>query len=190
MPDTLRTFIAFKLPADVTAYLRDAQADLRSHGFRARWVRPPNVHLTLKFLGDVPEEDIDDIAEAMRATAAHRGPISFRAKGLGVFPGVRRPRVVWVGLSGEIDRIGDCQKALDAQLSTLGFPAEKRPFTGHLTLGRIKGKIAPERLLEAIKARSTIESTPVVADRMILFKSDLKPSGAEYTELLSVVLQS
>lgn len=186
MSDTLRTFIAFKLPKDTIAYLKDVVASLATYGFKVRWIPSGNVHLTLKFLGDVEKQTINDIAGALSATAAGRSPISFRAKGLGVFPGIQRPRVIWVGLTGEIDRIIDCQQDLDARLSTIGFPREKRPFKGHLTLGRVKGKIPPDRLLEAIKACAPFESMPVTVDRMHLFQSDLRTSGAVYTELLTV----
>lgn len=186
MSDPLRVFVAFPLPKETVATLKDVTACLVAYGFRVRWVPGENIHLTLRFLGDVEERFIDSLAEALTATAAGRDPISFRPKGLGVFPGIQRPRVIWVGFAGETDRIVDCQRTLDTHLSAIGFPEEKRPFKGHLTIGRVKGGISPDRLLEALKACSAFESTPVTVDRMILFQSDLRPSGAVYTELLTI----
>ncbi len=190
MSETIRAFIAFPLPEGVIAFLREAQNELKSQGFPARWVRPENIHLTLKFLGDINLRDLEGIAAAIHDAAEGRRPVSFKALGLGVFPAIRRARVVWVGVAGEVDRIADCRKALDARLSTFGIGAEKRPFRGHLTLGRLKGRAPPEKLLEAIKTRSATASRLVVADRLVLFRSDLRPDGAVYTELLSVALGS
>jgi 2'-5' RNA ligase len=190
MSETIRAFIAFKLPEDVIAFLGDAQNELISLGFTARWVRPENIHLTLRFLGDINGQDLESIEGAIQGAAEGRSPVSFRALGLGVFPAIRRARVIWVGIAGEVDRIADCRNALDTRLLPHGFAMDRRPYRGHLTLGRFKGKVPPERLLDAIKARSAVESAPVVADRLVLFQSDLRPSGAVYTELLSVALGS
>ena len=120
------------------------------------------------------------------ATAAGFSPISFRIQGLGVFPGISRPRVLWAGLTGETDRIAECQQRLDTHLAASGLPKEKRPFRGHLTLGRVKGRIPADRLLQAIKRLSTCESEPVAVDRIVLFQSELKPTGAVYTSLRTV----
>ena len=183
MAETLRAFVAFKLPQETVSCLSDVTASLMSFDFGIRWIPAENIHVTLKFLGDVGQKAIGPIAEALCATAAGQRPISFRAKGLGVFPGIRRPRVIWAGLSGETERLMECQRALDTQLAMIGFPREKRPFRSHLTLGRVRGKIAPEKLLGAIKQLSAFESAPVTADRMILYRSELKRSGALYTVL-------
>jgi 2'-5' RNA ligase len=183
MSDTLRTFVAFTLPKDIAATLETVKASLVAYGFKVRWVSLENIHLTLKFLGDIKKKDIDPIAHALRETVAGRDPISFRVSGLGMFPGMHRPRVIWVGLTGEIDRIVDCQQVLDTHLSAVGFPREKRPFKGHITLGRVKGRIRPDRLLEALTTCSAYESIPVIVDRMHLIQSDLKPAGASYTAL-------
>lgn len=189
--EPLRTFIAFKLPEKLIAALKTVQDRLESLGFDprcVRWVRPENIHLTLKFLGAVDPADRDPVSGALSDAAGSYGPFTYSAKGLGVFPGIHRPRVLWVGLSGEIERIAGFQKQLDQHLSALGYPEERRPFRGHLTLGRVKGKIDPKKLLDALGSFPAFASEPVIADRVIWFKSDLRPSGAVYTELAAAAL--
>jgi len=185
---TLRTFIAFKLPEHVISLLQSVQQELISYGFKVRWVRPENIHLTIKFLGNIHQTDLNKISGALLESAKTHGPFSFSAKGLGIFPGLSRPQVIWVGFAGEIERISRFQQHLDQSLSALGFPKENRPFQGHLTLGRFKGKTHTGKLVDALNAQSGFESEPVTIDRVILFKSDLNPSGPIYSELLAVPL--
>lgn len=114
--------------------------------------------------------------------------ISLCAKGIGVFPGIKRPRVVWVGVSGQIESLLGLQKRLEEALEVLGFEKEKRPFNGHLTLGRIKGRIDPKRFGDALKKYVGFTSETFYADKVILYKSELKPKGAVYTKLANLLL--
>jgi len=189
MPETtLRAFIAFKLPVHVTSLLHSVQQELMNYGFKVRWVRPENIHLTIKFLGDIHQTDLDRISEALIESATSYSSFSFSAKGIGIFPGLNRPQVIWVGLSGEIERITRFQRQLDQSLSVIGFPKENRPFQGHLTLGRFKGKTHTGKLVDALNVYADFKSDPITVDRVILFKSDLKPTGAVYSELVTVPL--
>lgn len=188
MPDTIRAFIAIELPEKIIASISNIQESLRSYGFKVRWVRPQNIHLTLKFLGNVTEAEAEAIGRALTASANDFAPLTIAAKGLGVFPGIKRPRVLWVGVGGQINELIQLQQSLDEKLAGIGFPREKRAFKGHLTMGRVKAKIDPKRLLEAIREFAGFESEPFVADKVILFKSDLQPTGAIYTKLLEAPL--
>ena len=184
MTDTLRAFIAFRLPDPVVLFIRDLQADLKNRPeLRFKWVRPESVHLTLKFLGNIRPDAVDAIAEAMAGTAAAWPPLSFSAKGLGAFPTPKKARVVWLGLTGDTHPLIELQKDLDERLEPLGFPRETRPFRAHLTMGRAKGKVDPQSLVDAITAGAEWASPTFTADRLILFKSDLKPDGAVHTPL-------
>ena len=184
MTDALRAFIAFKLPDPVVLFIREIQADLKNRPeLRLKWVRPESVHLTLKFLGNIRPDAVDPIAEAMAETAAAWPPLSFSAKGLGAFPTPKKARVVWLGLTGDTHSLIELQKDLDARLAPLGFPRETRPFKAHLTMGRAKGKVDPQSLVEAITAGAGSASPAFPADRLILFKSDLKPDGAVHAPL-------
>ena len=125
MPKTIRTFIAIDIPGNIISNIRELQEGIKAYGFKIRWVRPENIHLTLKFLGDVDEVKIDDIAEAVSKTVGEYSPISLKAKGIGVFPGIKRPRVLWVGLTGQLEFLVRLHKTLDENLKVLDFPGEK-----------------------------------------------------------------
>ena len=189
MSHTIRTFIAFELPKNIISSISKVQEGIRSYGLKARWVRPENIHLTLKFLGNIKEADIEKIGGAIFESAKEYAPISLTAKGIGVFPGIKRPRVIWVGIRGETDLLVGLQKRLDEKFETIGFQPENRPFKGHLTLARIKKKINSKKLIDAIKEFGEFESETFIADNIYLFKSDLKSSGAVYTKLMSITLE-
>ena len=190
MTDTLRAFIAMDLPENVRSSLGEAQEVLKSQSFRVKWVRPQNIHLTLKFLGNTDGADIDKIVAAMALATKDCAVVSLAVKGIGVFPDIRRPRVIWAGLSGQLEILQDIQRTLDGHLADLGFPKETRGFKAHLTLGRVKGKITGDRLKAAIVKLKGFESTSFDVDRIILFKSELRPSGAVYTKMHRVTLSS
>ncbi len=188
MSHTIRTFIAFELPKNIISSISKVQEGIRSYGLKARWVCPENIHVTLKFLGNIKEADIEKIGGVIFESAKEYAPISLTAKGIGVFPGIKRPRVIWVGIRGETDLLVGLQKRLDEKLETIGFQPENRPFKGHLTLARIKKKINSKRLIDAIKEFGEFESETFIADKLLLFKSELKPTGSVYTKLISVGL--
>ena len=188
MLNTMRTFIGIELPEKIIYTIRKVQEEIKSYGLKIRWVRPENIHLTLKFLGDIKEADTKNVSRAISESVTGYAPISLMVKGIGVFPGIIRPRVIWLGVANQIDVLTTFQKTLDEKLKAIGFPREKRPFKGHLTLGRIKSKIDPKTLHDVLKKFTQFESDHFFADRIILYKSDLKPGGAVYTKLIETYL--
>lgn len=184
----MRTFIGFALPEEGLAAVRAMQTELMARRFRVRWVRPDNIHLTLKFLGDVEPREVGRIAAALGAAALGHTPLRLAVRAAGVFPDIRRARVIWAGLSGQVDALNRLHRSIDERLATLGYAAETRPFSGHLTLGRARAKIDPKQLAAALAALETGVSTPFTVDTLVLFKSDLKPSGAVYTKLEQIFL--
>jgi len=185
---TIRAFIAFTLPRVIVSAIAGIQEDLKARGLGARWVHPENIHLTLKFLGEINPDDVAGIITAIESAARGRKPFFLSAGAVGVFPGLSRARVIWTGLTGQTDALTDLYRALDAGLVKIGFPGETRRFRGHLTIGRIKGKTDPEKLGRAIAACRDFRSEPFAADKLVLFKSDLQPSGAVYTRLADISL--
>lgn len=181
----MRTFIAFKLPEEVIASLGELQTALKQQGLKLRWVRPDNIHLTLKFLGEISAEDILEVKRIIRGVSQSQTAFSLEAKGLGVFPTVKKARVLWSGIHGDVKRLGELQSNLDRALADIGFEPEKRTFRGHLTLGRVNGRVDGRALASAISRFGSFASPPLTAERLILFKSDLKPSGAVYQELFA-----
>ena len=180
-----RAFIAFKLSAEVVDALRALQVDLKHQDLKLRWVHPENIHLTLKFLGDTTADQLAAVMGAIEDIAGSHAPLHIEARGLGVFPSLKKARVLWSGVHGDVERLGELRSNLERSLAAIGFQAEKRTFRGHLTIGRVKGRIDKRVLAAAISAVGSFASPPMIADRLILIKSDLKPSGAEYTELFS-----
>jgi len=183
MPSTIRTFIALELPPSVISLLDKVQEDLKSMRLQAKWVRPENIHLTLKFLGNINPGDIDKIGRAMIDAVDDFAAINLVARGVGVFPGIKRPRVIWVGLGGQIQLLFAVQRVLEENLAALGFKKEKRPFKGHLTLGRFKQTVDPNTIRQIIREYANLYSEEFTARRIILYKSDLKPTGAVYSQL-------
>jgi RNA 2',3'-cyclic 3'-phosphodiesterase len=188
MPPNIRTFIALELPPAVISLLAKVQEDLKSTRLRAKWVRPENIHLTLKFLGNINPTDIDKISGAMMDAVDDFGAINLVAGGVGVFPGLKRPRVIWIGLGGQIQVLFAMQRVLEDNLAALGFKKEKRSFKGHLTLGRFRQNANPNTIRQIMREYAHLNSEEFTAKRIILFKSDLKPTGAVYTQLRQAVL--
>lgn len=188
MSETFRAFIAIDLPASIRSFLGETQEILKSFRFRVKWVRPQNIHLTLKFLGNIDPGNIDKIVAAMTLAAKDFTGVSLSAKEIGVFPDIRRPRVIWAGLNGQLEILENLQQTLDGHLADLGFPKETRAFKGHLTLGRVKGKIASARMKTAIDKLKGFESESFEINEIILFKSELRPTGAVYSKVQRVTL--
>jgi RNA 2',3'-cyclic 3'-phosphodiesterase len=184
----IRTFIAVKLPDHVIRKLSELQKDLKKLGLRMKWSRPENIHLTLKFLGDIYQEDVDPVCRIVDASFKGIKPISLCAAGVGFFPGIRRPRVLWTGISGQTDLLGKMHYAIDEGLHSLGFERDERRYTGHLTLGRFKGQQDPEPLIDMMKSYKDMISDDFLVDAVFVYKSDLKPSGPIYTNLSSIRL--
>jgi 2'-5' RNA ligase len=192
----IRAFIAIDLPAECREALAGVQEQLAPVGRGVKWARPEGIHLTLKFLGDIDEAQVEAVSEAMRAAASGSDRMSLQMKGVGAFPGVARPRVVWVGVVGDVAPLAALQRDLEARLALLGFEPEARRFSPHLTLGRVKeftkdfGGRGKSRLGEAIVALAGLELSDFEAAELVLFRSELKPGGAVYTRLRAVALGS
>jgi len=184
----MRAFIALRLPENILSSINKIQEDLKQYRLPVRWVRPENIHLTLKFFGNISESDTEIIGIAMGDCKGSCLPLILSAKGIGVFPSVARPRIIWAGLSGQIPLLLSFQDTLEKRLEKSGFKKEERPFKGHLTIGRLKDRVNNARLIEAIRKHKDFNTDLFDAGEIILFKSDLLPEGPVYTELLNVPL--
>ena len=188
MSQTLRVFIAAELPVAVNSVLESVQQELKSLRLKARWVKPENIHLTLKFLGNINPVDVDIINGALVEAAGNYAPFALTLGGIGFFPGIKRPRVVWAGLGGDIRMLLNLQRDLEDRLDTAGFPKEKRAYKAHLTLGRIRDAVQPKTVGQAVQKFSDLGGQKFTVDRITLFRSDLKPTGAVYSRLKQVGL--
>jgi 2'-5' RNA ligase len=192
--ETIRAFIAIPLPTPLLDRLAALQRRLerQTPARSIRWVRAQGIHLTLKFLGDTPTEKLPEIKTALAAVARHVPACTFTVEGLGCFPNLHRPRVVWVGIDEPAGRLGALQNAIEEVMTPLGYPPEKRGFSPHLTLGRMGRRASRDDAAQVgeVVAGTTIEPlAEVTADRFALIRSVLKSAGAEYTTLHEFLLK-
>jgi len=187
---TIRVFLAMDPPPEVLQRIADIQEVLKKT-FRGSisWVRPEGIHLTLKFFGDMAAEDLSPISEVVSGQAAGTHPLHLNIRGLGVFPGIRRPRVLWLGVGGEVTRLIALQRVLDQGFETCGIKQEERPFRAHLTLARIKSPQGLSGLDKVLEEKEAESAGSFEAKGLILFKSDLTPKGAIYTVLADFPFQ-
>lgn len=192
-PQTWRLFVAVSLSDPIRQWLRELQHELRQHDLPMRWVVPDNIHLTLIFLGNTAPHKIQPVKDALvKAGKGHR-PMQLQAAGLGVFPRLSNPRVLWAGLKGDIFALATLRKAIDNGLNRLDLGLgenERRSFRPHLTLGRFRHKVAPQKLADVIRVLGQRQSVSFEVDRFHLLKSTLRPQAAIYTQLKTVILAS
>ncbi len=185
----MRTFIAIEIPEEIKRQMTEVQNGLRNAGVDASWPRPEGVHLTLKFLGEVPEAKLPEIMSSLRSAVQGTGVFRLEAAGTGAFPNAKAARVVWVGLSGDVDKLNCLQGAVEKALTDIGFAGEDRKFTPHLTLGRIKYIRSRNAWLKALDGIKDVRFAGFDVSAVSLMKSELQRSGAVYTEMGRVELK-
>lgn len=184
----IRSFLAYRLPSEIKSGIAQISRDIKKADLDIRLVKTDNIHLTLLFLGDVNEDDIPFIKEALNDACSVYAPFRVCLKGAGVFPNKRRPRVLWLGLEGELERLSLLRANLEERLEPIGIKKEKRGFKAHLTLGRFKKKVPDYLLKELLEKHANFVSEEWLLDELILFRSILKPTGAEYHILKSCTM--
>lgn len=185
----MRCFISIPLPEEIRKGMLVIQERLKVSRADVSWTRSEGVHLTLKFLGEVEEKVLPDIEDALGRAASYIKPFSLDLSGIGIFPDKRRPRVVWIGIKGDVESIIKLQGSVEKEFGKIGFPAEKRAFTPHITLGRIRSPRNVEGLLNLIEEEKDISIDGFEVLNVHLMRSQLRPAGAIYTELYSVTLK-
>ncbi|MBN1664634.1 MAG: RNA 2',3'-cyclic phosphodiesterase [Deltaproteobacteria bacterium] len=180
---TVRAFLACDPPEEVRRGIAAIQNRLKKQfGSAVRWVRPEGIHLTLKFFGDIPMNAVETIGGVVHEQVRGLSSLSLQVQKIGVFPNAGRPRVIWLGITGDVGRLVALQKKIDAGLQICGFDKEDRAFSPHLTLGRVKSPQGMAGLGKVIE-EGNAAAGEFQASELILFKSDLKPDGAVYTKL-------
>jgi RNA 2',3'-cyclic 3'-phosphodiesterase len=184
----IRAFLAIHLPETLRAGLALVQTELKRSHADVRWVVPGNIHLTLKFFGNVPDDEIEALALAAREVAQGEAPFQLKATIAGAFPSPKAPRVVWLALGGEVVPLNRLYYHLEKAFAKLGYPAEGRAFHPHLTLGRVKSPANRERLAKMLETMPAVDWPPFEVKELILFQSVLSPKGSIYTPLQVVPL--
>jgi len=184
----IRSFLAIELPKPILRKIEEVQGDLRSTRADVRWVNPEKIHLTLKFFKNIEESRIEPIFKSIEEPIRNTLPFSLEVRGVGAFPHLRNPRVIWMGLVDGREVLVSFQRQIETQLEKIGFQPEDRPFHPHLTLGRMKSSRGKEELVGRMERHKEEEFGDFQVERVILFKSDLKPSGPIYTLLKEIKL--
>jgi 2'-5' RNA ligase len=180
--------LAIEIPRTIQKKIEGIQEDLKSSRADVRWVSPEKIHLTLKFFGNIDESKIDPIVKSIEGPTQTTSPFSLRIQGVGAFPHLRNPRVIWVGFVDGKDFLTSFQKQLERELKKIGFEPEERTFHPHLTLGRMKSSKGREELTGRMERHNEEEFGDFQVERVVLFKSDLKPTGPIYTSLREIQL--
>jgi len=185
----IRAFIAVDLPLEIQDHLEQVQDQLVAEmgSVPVRWVPPGNIHLTLKFLGDVSVNNVEVLTELLQAEALAQEPMVISVGGLGAYPKMRSPRVIWVGVEVPAEMVA-LQRGIDSQTARIGYARDKRSFSPHLTLGRVSRNATPQevRVISDVLKSQKIGFLGVARIRDVhLYRSDLKPSGAEYSKLFT-----
>jgi 2'-5' RNA ligase len=179
----VRLFVALQIPPAVRDNLAAMILELRALAPQLKWVRAENLHVTLKFIGETPAENLGAIGKALSTVRSERS-VDLHLRGLGFFPNEKRPSVLWAGIEASANLVALAGE-VDRALEVAGIPSEARAFTPHLTLARIPASGLPEKLRTAIQQNRTGDFGPFVTHEFHLFDSKLKPTGAEYTTLQS-----
>ncbi len=190
--EQVRSFIAIELPDELKLGLTQLEAQLKmSKQPWVKWVDPYSIHLTLKFLGSIAVDRISEITGAMEEATQGISPFHLEVKDLGVFPNLRRVQVVWVGISGEVDKLSQLQQHLESNLARLGFAPERRSFTPHLTLARLRNQASLDerQSFGQLIATTRFEAVYTIkVDAINLMRSQLTREGAIYSRINSVGL--
>ncbi len=193
---TIRSFIAIELSNETRAALADLQERLKAvtPPRTVHWTKPQSIHLTLHFLGNITTKQVVKVTEMVQTVASTGQSLSLRLEGLGCFPNMRRPRIVWVGVMGETDSLVKIHRDLGQKLRVIDFKPETRPYSPHLTIGRVKKGVQSRQLsrLGQILEREQAKVGPLATlpiNEISLMKSELKPAGAIYTQLTRGVMK-
>ena len=184
----MRCFIAINLNEELKMEIDRLTAGMKKGNRDVRWVPAENLHITLKFLGAVPDESTKEIKEALSQISARYRPFDVKLRGMGLFPDRRRPKVVWIDMlnSEELIRL---QEQVELFTESLGFKRENRQFSPHLTIGRVRTPGRSGSLVDAVEEFKDTDFGNIRVDTIYLMKSDLKPTGAQYSVIAGFPLK-
>ena len=189
----MRSFIAIELPKEIKDTLAQIQETLKKQGADVKWVEPKNIHLTIKFLGEIDEQKLAKVISIMEEAVKDKNTFSLRIWSLGAFPKLDYPKVIWVGLKQGDRETKIIAEGLEEKITKLGIPKEKRSFSSHITLGRVKSNLNRLNLVTVLKnleGSLEKENLEFVATKITLFKSTLTPQGPIYDALKEINLKA
>lgn len=183
----VRIFIAISLPQETKAGLQSFQGKLKKTGIKASWPKPGTLHLTLKFLGDLKPDKILAVKTCMDKAVMKMPVFRLAASGIGVFPSIKSPKIIWAGVSGQTDVLDKLVNRVENSLfDNLGFKKEKKKFLPHLTVARIKKPMLPKKTIQLLQDFKMFHCKKFKVCKITIFQSELKPSGAVHKKLFSI----
>ena len=185
MNQSIRCFVAIEIPASIQNRIGRIQGTLRKQIQKASWVKPGNIHLTLKFLGDVDPEDLESIGETLEGVTSRHSSFSLRIGSVGAFPNLARPRVMWAGVTVGGERVSALARNINLALSDCGFSLDAKKFNPHLTIARLKERIDLRPHIDQYRQYDNIDGAEMTVDTISLIQSQLHPQGAIYSTLQS-----
>ena len=188
----MRTFIAVELPEEIRTILSNIQDELKQARADVKWVKPENIHLTLKFLGEIEEDKVLKIQSTLNQIASKNSGFNLCLSSLGSFPKLQYPRVIWIGVEND-QPIQEIAETLEKELLKIGLPAETRPFSSHITLGRVRSGLNRKALIEKLEFLNKnlcSSRTEFKVLSLTLFKSTLTPQGPIYEAIFKKSLGS
>ncbi|MCD6163401.1 MAG: RNA 2',3'-cyclic phosphodiesterase [candidate division Zixibacteria bacterium] len=183
----IRTFIAVKIPDALKREVDKLIVGLKPHADGVRWVKAANLHFTIRFLGDIESDSISNLENILAENLKNIKPFSIKLSSLGCFPNIRRPRVVWVGAAGDMDDLKELAYQVESACRQGGFGKSDKPFSAHLTIGRIKYPKGLEAFIDELQ-ETEFESDVFEVSEVVVFKSDLSRRGPTYTPMIVVGL--
>ncbi len=189
----MRTFIAIELPKEIKDSLGNIQEQLKKSGADVKWVSPRNIHLTLKFLGEIDDTKLSKINKIIEDVAGDKNSFQVRISSIGAFPKINFPRVIWIGIDRGDNETKVMAEELEEKIAKLGIPREDRPFSSHITIGRTRSTLNRENLaqdLETLQSAAIMGGLEFTVKRITLFKSTLTPKGPIYEVLKEANLKT
>lgn len=180
----IRTFVAVELSPDVAGHCRDLIKRLSKVETEVHWVDPKSIHLTLKFLGDVLDREVHEVCRAVEKACAGMDAFDFSCGGVGAFPSLERPRTIWLGIRQGSDKLAELSERVEHELHLIGYPKERRRFSPHITIGKIRDGGVPEpALIEALQRLANFDGGECDVSEVTVFSSELRREGPLYTPL-------
>lgn len=179
----IRCFVAIEIPKTIQNHLISIQDELRKKIKQASWVKPGNVHLTLKFLGEVNPSHIETIGQTIQQVAVNHSAFSMLIGGMGAFPNLTHPRVIWVGVKVGVTEISALARDINVELSRCGYPFDEKKFNPHLTLARLKSRVNLRPFVDVFRQYDEIDGAKMTVNEIVLVQSQLYPTGAIHTLL-------
>lgn len=184
----MRAFLAVELPGEVRGDLAHLMDTLRTGAVKVSWVRPDNLHVTLRFLGDIGAPDVDRLVERLAPQYARCAPFRVAMRGAGAFPNTRQPSVLWVGVDDAGGQLAALNALAEDAAEHIGLMPERRAFRGHVTLGRVRDPRRGGALGPLLQAAALFDGGEAVVDAVVLMESELRPGGSVYTPVRRMAL--